>query len=269
MKHSTIAAAFLLTLPITGAIVLSIQAQANQIDVSGTPGGSLTFTAAPGNALQVSSDGFQGVGEYRDPSLPNPPADPTYSKGFAQFGPINGVTGGSFLTGPNIGPTPPGVFTPIPPANQLFEYVSNAVPPADGGGALDSLTATITWTKLAANAPLPGEPQLFGTGVVNTSSGDAKFTGDFPVSGVFDIFANFPLTGSCDLTQLALGPPSCAVTFEMAAYEGGDATPGTTPPPPGVPEPMSSSMALGLALFCLWGTYQLTWRERRDHGAPA
>jgi hypothetical protein len=209
MKHVTITSAFILTLPITGAIVLSIPAQANQIDVSGTPGGSLTFTAAPGNALQVSSDGFQGVGEYRDPSLPNPPADPTYPKGFAQFGPINGVSGGSFLTGPNIGPTPPGVFIPIPPANQAFGYVSDAVPPADAvpPGKPDSLTATITWTKLAANAPLPGEPQLFGTGVVTASDGDAMFTKDFPKAGTFDIFANFPLSGGCDLTQLALGPP--------------------------------------------------------------
>jgi hypothetical protein len=248
------------------AIILSTSTQANQIDVSGTPGGSLTFTAAPGNALQVSSDGFQGVGEYRDPSLPNPMADPTYSRGLAQFGPINGMIGGSFLTGPNIGPTPPGVFIPIPPANQTFSYISDQVPPADAvpPGKPDSLTAVITWTKLAANAPL-GEPQLFGTGMVNTSSGDAMFTTDFPVGGAFDIFANFPLSSpACDLTQLALG---CSVTFEIATFEGSDATPGTTTTT--TPEPMSSSMALGFALFCLWGTYQLTRRKRHHHGASA
>jgi hypothetical protein len=232
----------------------------------------LEFTAVGGNALQVTSvtNGFQGIGEYKDPNfLPDPTADPTYSKGSAQFGPINGVSCipgpcGSFQTDKEAS----GVF-PItdPAAKQSFSYTSDQVPPADANppGTPDSLTATITWTELDANAPLPGEPQLFGTGKVNTSSGDAMFEMDFPAGGLFKIFANFPLTGSCDLTQLALGPPPvppCPVTFEIAAFEGSDATPGiTTTPPTTTPEPMSSFMVLGVALSCLWGTFEVMRRQ--------
>jgi hypothetical protein len=261
------------------AIILSTPSQANEIVVSGTPGSQVQFTAVGGNALQVTSvtDGFQGIGEYKDPSLPDPTADPTYSKGFAQFGPINGIfcssgSCGSFQTGQEAS----GVF-PItdPAANQSFTYTSDQIPPADANppGTPDSLTASITWTELDANAPLPGEPQLNGTGVVNTSSGDAMFLTDFPAGGLFDIFARFPLSSPlCDLTQLAAGSASCPVTFEIAAFEGADASPTsiiiTTPIiTTAVPEPMSSFMAVGLALFCLWGMYQFNRRGPRHAAA--
>jgi hypothetical protein len=268
-------------------IILSTPSQANQLIVSGTPGFGLGFTAVGGNALQVTSvtDGFQGIGEYKDPSLPDPTADPAYSTGFAQFGPINGVfcssgSCGSFQTGAETN----GVF-PItdPAANQSFSYQSNSTTPVDAPGA-DFLTANITWTELDSNDNLmtgepQGESQLIGTGAVTGLAGDTMFTTDFS-SGVFDIVANFPPsnTASCSLTQLALGPPPvppCPVTFEIFSFEGSDATPApiiiTTPivTTPGVPEPMSSSMALGLALFCLWGTYQLRRRSRCHSAVPA
>jgi hypothetical protein len=85
---------------------------------------------------------------------------------------------------------------------------------------------------------------------------------------VINIFANFPLSGPCDLTQLAAGPPSCEVTFEVASFEGSDATPGLPPPPPPliVPEPMPSFMVLGLALGGLWGAYLMMRRERGQSG---
>jgi hypothetical protein len=258
------------------AIILSTPSQANELIVSGTPGFQLGFTAVGGNALQVTSvtDGFQGIGEYKDPSLPDPTADPTYSTGFAQFGPINGIfctpgPCGSFLTGAETN----GVF-PItdPAANQSFSYMSDSTTPTDSPGTPDSLTATIAWTELDANAPF-GEPQLLGTGVVNTSSGDAMFAmTDFPVGGLFSIFANFPLSGTCDLTQLAAGPPSCTVTFEIAAFEGSDATPGLPPPPPPLietPEPMSSFMVLALALCGLWGASLMMRRQSGVRFVPA
>jgi hypothetical protein len=268
------------------AIILSTPPQANELIVSGTPGFGLGFTAVGGNALQVTSvtDGFQGIGEYKDPSLPDPTADPTYSTGFAQFGPINGIfctpgPCGSFLTGAETN----GVF-PItdPAANQSFFYQSNSTTPADAPGT-DFLTANIAWTELDSNdnpttGESQGEAQLIGTGTVTGLAGDTMFTTDFS-SGVFDIVANFPPSGtaSCSLTQLALGPPPvapCEVTFEIFTFEGSDATPGGGAGPGGpgtpiVPEPMSSSMALGIALFGLWGTYKLTRRERRHHGASA
>ena len=50
------------------AIILSTPTQANQIDVTGSlAGGSLTFTAVGGNALQVSSDGFSGQENIETP----------------------------------------------------------------------------------------------------------------------------------------------------------------------------------------------------------
>jgi hypothetical protein len=233
------------------AVTLSTPARAGEIFINGTTG-LLTFTAAPGNTLEVSSTlGFQGDGSY---DSGNPLSDTFH--GPAVFGPVD------FFTGPDVGPTPPGVFIPIPPANQTFSYQST-VGPADSP-IPDSLTADISWTELDANAPA-GEPQLFGAGVINTSSGDSTFLADFPMGGGINIFANFPLSGSCDLTQLAAGPPSCTVTFEVASFEGADAAPGLPPPPPPqiiVPEPMSSFMVLGVALCGLWGAYLMMRRER-------
>ena len=145
------------------------------------------------------------------------------------------------------------------------------------GVNLNSLSMGITWTSLVPNAPL-GEPQLFGTGVITAIQGDDTFTSDFGMIGdLVNIFANFPLTGPpCDLTELATGSEACSGAFQIvASFEGGDATPAGGGGGPGgggmmpVPEPMSSFMALGLALFCLWGTYQSTRRERRHLGASA
>jgi hypothetical protein len=223
-------------------------AQAGEIDVAGTTTQALTFTAAGGNTLEVSSVlGFGGTAGY---SSGNASSD---SSGSAAFGPVH------FFTGPEVA----GIFTPIPPASQTFSYQSNTMPPADAvpPGTPDFLTADIEWTELDANAPL-GEPQLIGTGVINTSDGDPTFLADFPVGGGINIIANFPLNGPCDLTQLAAGP--CDVTFEVASFEGDVVTPGLPPPPPPLietPEPMSSFTVLGLALCGLWGAYLMMRRQ--------
>ena len=91
-------------------------------------------------------------------------------------------------------------------------------------------------------------------------------TDDFPAGSTINITAKFPLGGGCDLTQLAT-MVDCTATFEFASFEGTDAlTPGTPPLPPvpplvETPEPMSSLLGLGIALFCLWGAYLVTRRE--------
>jgi hypothetical protein len=247
------------------AIIVSMPAQAGEIDVAGTTG-SLTFAAAPGNTLEVSSDGFGGIANYMSGS---PSSD---SSGSATFFQINPPTG-SFLTGTANAGSPP-FFTPIPPANETFNYTATS-------GPADSLTADITWDTVISNTAIPGsEPQLHGTGVIRPGvTGDSTFTMDFPEGGGIDITANFfSPSGSfpCTLTDLAAGPPACAVTMQIASFEGGVVTPGGGGGPggggmmpPDLPEPMSSITTLGLALFCLWGTYQLTRRERRDHGVSA
>jgi hypothetical protein len=230
------------------AVIVSMPAQAGEIDVA-VPTGSLTFTAAGMNTLEVSSSGLSGSASYVSGS---PSSD---SSGSAAFGLLD------FFTGPEAA----GIFPAIPPANQLFTYQS-ATGPDDSSPTPDSLTVEIAWDQVVANAPL-GEPQLVGTGLVISSDGDLTFTTDFPVGGGINIVANFPLAANspCDLTQLA---GSCPVTFEVALFEGDVVTPGLPPLPPPpppqiqIPEPLSSFMALGIALCCLWGTYQVTRRER-------
>jgi hypothetical protein len=153
-------------------------------------------------------------------------------------------------------------------AAETFTYQSN-------GAGLDQMTALISWDEVISNQPPPSEPQLVGTALIETSSGDPSFaTDDFPAGSIIDIGANFPLNGSCSLTQLAT-MTDCTAIFEFASFEGTpDAlTPGLPGGPQGpqtpgvpVPEPMSSFMALGVALCCLWGTYRVVRRESGQSG---
>ena len=254
------------------ALAFSMQAQANPISINGTFG-PVTFTEVqPGNELEVSSPGFQGQAEYQG-------AGPGLDTGVAVFGAMDFTTAGSLITPPPPNPDPsvPPISQDSPyfPASgaQSFTYQANDDPDNPSMGANpDSLSMNITWTSLVPNAPA-GEPQLFGTGVITSISGDDTFTMDFgTVDSLVNIFANFPLsTGSCDLTQLATGAAACmGATFELAGYEGGDATPGSLPPPPPplieTPEPMSSFTVLGLALCGLWGAYLMMRRERGRSG---
>jgi len=227
------------------AATLAIPAQAGQIFIAGTASfGTVKFTAEPLSSLRVSAPlGFDGNATYVPDMGPTDTAS-------VQFGTLD------FFTGPESA----GVFTAIPPSDQTFNYESNL-------GGVDQLTAEITWTQVVANAPLPGEPELVGTAFIQSSSGDPSFmTDDFPAGSTINITAKFPLGGGCDLTQLAT-MVDCTATFEFASFEGTDAlTPGTPPLPPvpplvETPEPMSSLLGLGIALFCLWGAYLVTRRE--------
>ena len=212
------------------AVTLAISAQAGSISFTPTTLDAVTFTEQPGNSLEVSSAlGFNGNATY----IPDPPG--TSDAGNVQFGPMD------FFTGPESA----GVFTPIPPATETFNYQSVSGP--------DQLMSLITWTEPDSNAPL-GEPRLEGTAFIESSSGNADFLTDFPAMGTIGIFAN--LNGlSCDLDNLSMG--KCSMSVESVMVEGGDTTPGVPPRPPPpliqTPEPMSSVMGLAIALFCLWG----------------
>jgi hypothetical protein len=203
---------------------------------------ALTFTAQspPNGTLEVSSGGFSAPAGYQA------------NTGSATFGKMD------FFTGTVNAGSPP-FFTPnlIPPANEDFKFQAGP----------DSLDATITWTELTAPA-VSVEPQLFGTGLINTSSGDSQFEMDFPAGGGISISSglNFPLAPPiCSLADLAAGSSNCnGLTREMSTLEGGDAMPG---PPNTTPEPMSSLMALGVALSCLWGTRQMMRRQRDRSGS--
>ena len=218
------------------AIALSMPAQAGEIFISGTTSDALTFTAVGMNTLNFSSMSFGGNAMYVPDTGPS-------DTGSVLFGSMSGTAG----------PESGGVFpiTALTPATgEPFTYQSNT-------GGPDELRAEIISNEVVANAG--GEPQLVGTGLVLAgTTGDTAFTTDFPVGGKFSIIGNFPLSGSCDLTELAT-MVNCTASFEMASFEGtADFAPGGGST---APEPMSSFMALGTALCCLWGTYQVTRRE--------
>jgi hypothetical protein len=108
------------------AITLSMPAQAGEILVNQSNSGFLTFAAAPGNTLEVSSAGFGGSAIYCAiscvPSVPDPLRD---SSGTALFGPVD------FFTG-TVNTGPPGsvpFFTPVPGStSEMFTYQSNNGP---------------------------------------------------------------------------------------------------------------------------------------------
>lgn len=245
------------------AIILSTPTQANPVGpfiaIGASSGPALTFSAAGGNTLEVSSSaGFSGIASF-DVGTSTTSFTPIAS-GVANFGTMD------FFTGQ---PDATGVFTALagPPGSPIetFSYQSS--------GNTEDLTAEITWNEVVSNAPI-GEPQLIGTGMILTCSGDATFTSDFCVPGAFTIGGtmgqgiNFP-TG-CDLLSLASGNCS-GTTSEPAFLEGGNVIPGSVSPPPPpppppplitVPEPMSSVAALGIALCCLWSAFALFRGER-------
>jgi hypothetical protein len=193
---------------------IATPAMAAEIDVAGTTVGALTFTVEPGQTLSLmSSYGFAGSAGYT-PTVGAP------DSGIALFEPFG------LFTGPDIGG---GVFIPTSPVQEIFSYQSIVGP--------DTLLAAITWNKIVANAPL-GEPQLFGTGMVKTSSGDPDFVSDFPVDGGFSAVAMFPLDGTtCDLVRLAQS--ECSVSVERVSFEGSN----LIDTPPSVPEPRLTWLA--------------------------
>jgi hypothetical protein len=195
-------------------LFIATPVMAAKIDVAGTTVGTLTFTVEPGQTLSlVSSYGFDGNAGYT-------PTVGTPDIGVALFEPFG------LFTGPDIGG---GVFIPTSPVQEVFRYQSIVGP--------DTLLAAIIWNKIVANAPL-GEPQLVGTGVVTTSSGDPDFVSDFPVDGGFSAVAMFPLDGTtCDLVRLAQS--ECSASVERVSFEGSN----LTNMPPSVPEPRLAWLA--------------------------
>jgi hypothetical protein len=257
------------------AIIFSMPSQAEQISFIQNSSG-LTFAAAPGNTLEVTTTGFGGMADYCNIACFGPSAmpDPVHdSSGNASFGPV------TFFTG-TVNTGPPDFFIPVAGSpSELFTYQQTSASPP---GTPDFLKANITWTEVVSNTSIStSEPMLIsvGAGMIIASSGDSAFTTAFPVGGDIDLTLNFfsPLAGGfpCTLTALAAGSSACPVTSMSASFEGGDATPGVvmttiiTTTGQQVPEPMSTFTALGIALFCLWGAYQLMRRERRLHGASA
>ena len=254
------------------AVIFSMPSQAEQIILNQNSSG-ITFENNTGNTLEVTTTGFGGSANFyaNSPAMLDPLHD---SSGTGSFGPVKFFTG-TVNTGP---PAPPNFFIPVPGSpSELFKYQSTSGP-ADSPGTSDFLQANITWTEVVSNTSIStSEPQLIsiGAGVILSGvTGDSTFMNDFPVGGDIDITLSFfstnPQGFPCTLTDLAAG--TCSVTSESASFEGGIATPGGgggtgRVGTPVVPEPMSTFMALSIALGCLWGTYQVTQRGSRHHSA--
>jgi hypothetical protein len=231
------------------AAASSTGAHADDIIMGGMLNQALVFTPEAGNTLNVSTLSPFGFGNSA-----------TYGPdtGFVSFGAMN------FTTQPLMAGSPS--FFPIaPPATESFEYQAITDPDnpnTSGPNFPDTMTMTISWNQLVNG----GEAELDGTGLILTSAGDTPFVTDFPVGGTTTITGFFPT--SCNLMNFGSGSCDILSGVEIAFFEGGDTPPGVVPPlqpppfMPPVPEPMSSFMALGMAVCCLWGTYQLTRRYR-------
>jgi hypothetical protein len=230
------------------AAASSISAHADDIVMGGMLNQALLFTPEAGNTLNVSTLSPFGFGNSA-----------TYGPdtGVVSFGPMN------FTTQPLMAGSP-SFFPIIPPATESFEYqaiIDPDNPNTSGPNFPDTMTMTISWNQLVNG----GEEELDGTGVVLASSGDTPFTTDFPVGGMTTVQGFFPT--DCQLNNFGSGTCDILSGMQIGKFEGGDLPPGVPPfqPPPfmpPVPEPMSSLMALGMAVCCLWGTYQLTRRYR-------
>ena len=136
MKHITTAAALLalVSAPALGN-PLCTNSESSCITVNGTIGG-VTFIAAPGNALEVSSSGFQGTAAYN-------PAMGSSDTGVAVFGPMDFTTTGSLMTPPPAGLDPP-LPLPLPRLPRTFPH-PDRYPPSHSPTKRLTIQTTLPW----------------------------------------------------------------------------------------------------------------------------
>jgi hypothetical protein len=170
---------------------------------------------------------------------------------------FSGNPAGQWMLGPTSWDTSPVVIVPGMPNS------FNAVPPATETLDIDNtISGTINFATIIDD-PAGLNPLLTGTFDYTTDPlGDQDIIGAFGAGGMVPITLEllneeFPTT----LTDIA-GMPESSLGTSDDVISG--IILGAPPPPPPLiqtPEPMSSFMALGIALCCLWGTYQLTRRQ--------
>ncbi|HKM69377.1 MAG TPA: hypothetical protein VJX94_04770 [Stellaceae bacterium] len=246
------------------AIGFSIPAQADPIYINGDFSPALTFAQVvplPSDNVEVMTVSGFGCSNCASYGFAGP------YNGTATFGPTDFVAGpletNTPITGVSTFPVPaPG----YPAGLETFTYAS--------GSNSDTLTALISWNTVQDAT----EVQLQGTGTVTTVNVDPSDTSSFGTEWqmgepVQMAVAYFPIgAGGCDLaTLVTTGCPGgiVPVTMELSYFEGASVTPGQPGlpgggPPPLIdaPEPMSSFVALSIALCCAWGMYPLIRRQR-------
>ena len=245
------------------AIGFSIPAQADPIYINGDFSPALTFAQVvplPSDNVEVMTVSGFGCSNCASYGFAGP------YNGTATFGPTDFVAGpletNTPITGVSTFPVPaPG----YPAGLETFHYAS--------GSNSDTLDALINWTTVQDAT----EVQLQGIGVVTGLNVDPSDTSSFGTEwqngeAVQMAVAYFPIgAGGCDLATLVT--TGCLggivpVTMELSYFEGASVTPGLPglpggpPPLTDLPEPMSSFVALGIALCCAWGMYPLIRRQR-------
>jgi hypothetical protein len=178
---------------------------------------------------------------------------------------ISGNPAGQWMLGPTSWTTGPVVMVPGMPNS------FTAVPPAiETLGIDNTISGTVNFATIIDD---PVTPLLTGTFDYTTDPfGNPDIIASFGASGMVPITlallneeAGTTLTDIAGMPESALGTSDdviCGIILGVPALPS-CVVPPLPPPPPLIqtPEPMSSFMALGIALCCLWGTYQLTRRQ--------
>jgi hypothetical protein len=168
---------YLITLTVA-AFGLAMPAQAGFINLNAPFVAGPTFTPLPGNMVQVTgTGGGHGVSGYQTPT-----------ECFPGGGCLESATA---TFGTNFIGQLTSNFNYTTSGTSQFNFNGMIFDPNGSGTLLanDQLVATITWNSFffPNDGNPPGAANLFGTGLVTSSSGDALFEGDFPLGGTFDI----------------------------------------------------------------------------------
>jgi len=177
--------------------------------------GSITFTSNGDGTISFSTIGFVSTGLTTFQS----PTGVLQDTGNSTFGAMSGSTG--------------------PEAGNLFPITSGGAETFSYASTTDSdmMSGTVTWPYIKDGTTSP-QFDVNAILTVTSSSGDATFTGDFPVGSTAGI--DFTVSVTTTLTTLA-GQPSGSIV--SGAFSSGELV-------PYVPEPASLTL-LGSALIGL------------------
>jgi len=197
-----------------GLLLWASAANADMIGIGGAAG-SITFTSNGNGTISFSTAGFTSTGLTTFQS----PTGVLQDTGNSTFGAMSGSTG---VEVGNIFPITSGGM-------ETFSYASTT--------DSDMMSGTITWPAIKDGTTSP-QFDVNAVLTVTSSSGDATFTGDFPVGSTAGI--DFTVTVVTTLTTLAGQAGGSTVS---GAFSGGEIV-------PYVPEPASLTL-LGSGLVGL------------------
>ena len=200
-----------------GPLLWGSAANADMIGIGGATG-SITFTSNGDGTIGFSTAGF--VSPFPLATFQSPTGIP-HSAGTSTFGAMTGSTG---IESGNLFPITSG-------GAETFSYTSTT--------NLDMMSGTVTWPYIKDGTTSP-QFDVNAVLTVTSSSGDATFTGDFPVGSTAEI----DFTVSLGTTLTALAGQSAGLTA-IGSFSSGELV-------PYVPEPASLSL-LAVALLAFGG----------------